>query len=224
MLDRFELQQIWNRSHYDKPASEEPEDGMVTFVEYLQKRLPRKASLLDAGCGRGRNMLYLSQLGFSVCGCDLSPVALEAAKRRAQQVGLPINVQVSDLTCLPYGDNSFAGAICVHVLPYHLKADIAKGIRELGRVVQPNGWLYVDLLDRDDAEYGCGPKLEKYTFLDPEGTPIHFSSRQEISELLSGFALERVRRHKLKSSFARIRAIWTIWAINCKEESHRIQT
>ena len=216
MLDRFELQQIWNRSHHKKPASEEPEDGIVPFVENLQKQLPPKAALLDVGCGRGRNTLYLSQLGFSVWGCDLSPVSLEVAQRRAQQMDLPINFQVSDLTCLPYRDNSFAGAICVHVLPYHLKADIAKGIRELWRVVHPNGWVYVDFLDCDDAEYGCGQTLEEHTFLDPEGTPIHFSSQQEISELLSGFASECMSRHELKSSSPHCRVIWRIWAIKSR--------
>ena len=219
MPDRFELQQIWNRSHHEKSASEEREDGMVPFVENLQKRLPPEASLLDVGCGRGRNTLYLSQLGFSAWGCDLSPVALEIAKRRAQQMDLPIYFQVSDLTCLPYRDNSFAGAICVHVLPYHLKADIAKGIREVWRVLQPHGWLYIDLLDLDDAEYGCGQKLEENTFLASDGTPIHFSSLQEITDLLNGFALECVSRHEMKSSLARMRATWKIWANKHKRKS-----
>ena len=224
MLNRLELQRIWNHSHCEKPISEQPESSIIAFAEYIQKRLPSRVSLLDVGCGRGRNALYLSRLGFSVYGCDLSPVALEIAMKRAQQVDLPINFQVADLTCLPYTDNSFAVAICVHVLPYHLKTNIAKGIRELWRVVQPNGWLFVDFLDCDDAEHGCGQKLEEHTFLDPIGTPIHFSSWQEINELLNGFVLERATRNELKSSTARNRVTWTIWAVKCTEENHKVQT
>ena len=213
MLDRSELQQIWNRTHHEKSTSEQPEDNIVVFAEHIQKRLPFRLPLLDAGCGRGRNTLFLSRLGYSMYGCDLSPVALDAARTRSQQENLPINFQVSDLSHLPYADNSFAVAICVHVLPYHYKADITKSVRELWRVVQPNGWLYVDFLDCDDAEYGCGQKLEEHTFLDPDGTPIHFSSQQEIDELLNSFALKCVTRRELKSSSARIRVTWTIWAV-----------
>jgi len=212
MPNRLELQRIWDRSHHEKPASEQPENNLIAFAEHLQKRLPPQTALLDAGCGRGRNTLYLSRLGFSVCGCDVSSVALETARKRTQQSGLPINFQVADLTCLPYADHSFAAAVCVHVLPYQLKADLARCIRELLRVMQPNGWLYMDLLDCDDAEYGHGQKLEEHTFLDPSGMPVHFSSRQEISQLLNGFALERMTRYELESS-ARPRVIWTIWAV-----------
>jgi ubiquinone/menaquinone biosynthesis C-methylase UbiE len=159
-----------------------------------------------------------------VHGCDLSPVALEIARKRTEQVGLPIYFLVSDLTYLPYADNSFAAAICVHVLPYHLKTDIAKGMRELWRVVQSGGWLLVDFLDCDDAEYGCGQKLEEDTFLDPDGTPVHFSSWQEISELLNGFTLEHAIRRESKSSLVRTRVAWTIWAVKCREEHHALQT
>ncbi len=131
MFDRLELQRVWNRSHQEKSASERPEEDVVAFAERLQQRLPPKAFVLDAGCGRGRNTLYLSRLGFTVYGCDLSPVALETAKAHTRQAGIPISFQVSDLTHLPYADNLFAAAICVHVLPYHFKADITEGVREL---------------------------------------------------------------------------------------------
>ncbi len=221
MFDHVELQRVWNRIHQEKPAHERPEEDIVAFVERLQQRLPPKSSLLDAGCGRGRHILYLSRLGFTVYGCDLSPVALETATARANQIGIPVSLQVSDLTHLPYANNLFAAALCVHVLPYHIKADIAESVYELWRVLQPGGWLYLDFLDCEDAEYGCGQKLEEHTFLDPDGVPVHFSSQQEVNELSNGFALERVTRLELKSSSAHIRVGWTIWAIK-NEEGYRI--
>ena len=213
MHDRLKLQQTWDRIHREEPVSAQPEKDLIAFAEYLQKRLPPQSALLDAGCGRGRNAMYLAQSGFSVCGCDISPLALDVARERTQREDLSIHFQVADLSCLPYADRSFRVVVCVHVLPYHLKADMIKGIRELWRVMQPNGWLYVDLLDPDDAEYGCGQELEEHTFLDPDGTPVHFGSRQEISELFEGFALERVARQQSRSSPARGRVSSTIWAV-----------
>ena len=215
MFDHHQLRQAWDSTHQTKPVSEGPEQGILDFVEHVQTQSSPGVALLDAGCGRGRNALPLSRLGFTVYACDLSPVALDIAKTRAQDTALPIRFQVSDLTCLPYAKHAFSAAICVHVLPYHFKADIAKGMREFWRVLQPNGWLYFDLLDPEDAEYGCGENLEENTFLDPGGTPLHFSSQAEIDELTQGFVLERVIRHEFKPSPVRRRVAWTVWAVKC---------
>jgi hypothetical protein len=85
-------------------------------------------------------------------------------------------------------------------------------------VIQPDGWLYVDFLDPDDAEYGCGRELEEDTFLDPDGVPIHFSSWQEIMELLNGFTVDRSTRSELNSASNRVRVMWTVWAVRSKKE------
>jgi len=215
MLDRFEIRHAWDVIHQTQPASEGPEKNVLAFIEHIEPRLSPRAVLLDAGCGRGRNALYLSHSGFTVYACDLSSVALAIAKAQSSEAGLTVSLQASDLTHLPYVSDLFAAAICVHVLPYHLKADLIKSVRELRRVLQPNGWLYLDLLAPEDAEYGCGRKLEKGTFLDPDGTPLHFSPRGEVDEILHGFALERVTRYEFTSSPTRVRVGWKIWALKC---------
>ena len=205
--------QIWNSIHQRKPSSQKPEDGVIAFLEHLDARLTPGLPLLDAGCGRGRNTFYLSQVGFRVYACDLSSVALQVAKVYAEDAGVPVYLQAADLTCLPYANDQFAAAICVHVLPYHRKADIIKCLWELRRVLQPDGWLYLDLLAPEDAEYGCGNKLEEDTFLDQDGTPVHFSSRGEVNELLHGFEMEQITRLELTTSPVRTRVSWAIWAV-----------
>ncbi len=149
--------------------------------------------------------------------CDLSLIALAIAKARTQPAGASINFQVADLAHLPYASNLFKVVVCVHVLPYHWKADLIKGIREVWRILQPNGWLYFDLLDSSDSEYGCGQRLEEHTFLDADNIPIHFSSRQEIDELTNGFVVERINRIERKSS-SHHRIGWAIWALKCGDE------
>ncbi len=217
MLDRFELRRKWDHTHQTNPTPERPEENVVAFAEYIQPRLASGASVLDVGCGRGRHSLYLSQSGFDVYACDLSPVALKIAKARVQQAGISIRFQAADLAHLPYANDLFMAVVCVHVLPYHRKADLMAGVHELGRVLQPDGWLYLDLLACEDAEYGRGQRLEEHTFLDPDGIPVHFSSRREIDELSHGFTLERVTRFELKPSSGHIRVGWTIWAMKCRD-------
>ena len=216
MLDRTERRRAWDRAHQEKPVSGQPAEAVVAFATHLRSTLPPGAPILDAGCGRGRNARYLSQAGFTTYGCDLSPVAVAVASASAKASCAPVAYQVADLTFLPYVDNVFAAGVCVHVLPYHFIANIVKGVQELWRVLRPGGWLYLDLLHGDDAEYGCGRELEANTFLDPDGVPIHFTSRQEADELLRGFAVQRMSRLELG---ARPRVAWLVWAR--KEEGKR---
>jgi SAM-dependent methyltransferase len=210
MFDRSTLQQAWNRTHQEKPISDRPQEDVVAFGERLRWQLPSGARVLDTGCGRGRNTLHLAQMGFAVYGCDLSPVAIQVARQRIQKANATVMLQVADLTRLPFPDSWFEAAICVHVLSYQLKADRVQSVRELWRILKPGGWLYLDLLDCDDAEYGCGPELEEHTFGDPDGTPIHFSTRQEINELLQGFDRDRVARLELGQ---RPRVGWVMWVV-----------
>ena len=40
-----------------------------------------KGRVLDVGCGAGRHAIYLQNKGFDVLGTDISPLAIEVAKR-----------------------------------------------------------------------------------------------------------------------------------------------
>ena len=138
-------------------------------------------------------------------------MALSVATALTPQPATAIRWQVADLAQLPYATDTFSVVVCVHVLPYHLKAGIARAMLELRRVLQPGGWLYIDLLDRADAEYGCGPQMEPNTFLDLSGVPMHFSASQEIDEWLQGLTLAHSERRNLISSLGQ-RVVWEVWA------------
>ena len=55
-------------------------------------------TLLDLGCGQGRNAVWLAARGFDVTGLDLSPVAVEQAKALAAEVGVDVEFDVADVT------------------------------------------------------------------------------------------------------------------------------
>ncbi len=201
------MREVWDRIHRTKVATSSLEEEVVAFA----RRLPPGAPVLDAGCGRGRHTLFLAQNGLAVHGCDLSSAAIAIARERLREAGTRADLVVADLRHLPYREATFVGALCVHVLPYHRWHDMLQVARELGRVLAPGGRLYVDLLDRADAEYGRGEMVEAHTFLDPDGIPTRYVSRQEVSVLLGSLAAERVVRLESGSSERR-RVGWAVWA------------
>ena len=62
-------------------------DLLYVYQTYLQ-HLP-KASILDVGCGSGRNLLYLAKMGHRVKGLDFSQSALDTIQNIAQNELLP---------------------------------------------------------------------------------------------------------------------------------------
>lgn len=61
------------------------------------KEIPPHSSILDIGCGSGREAIGFAKSGFKVTGIDISPSAIELAKKNAEKDGLPINFIAGDI-------------------------------------------------------------------------------------------------------------------------------
>ena len=66
----------------------------------LARWMPRGLSVLDLGCGSGRNAIFLTERGFEVSAVDISPLAVQKLQYRVRQSGLRINAWVQDLRTL----------------------------------------------------------------------------------------------------------------------------
>jgi tellurite methyltransferase len=64
---------------------------------------PRVPSLVDLGCGRGRDIIYLARQGFRVLGVDSSPLGLRRAERRAARYDIPLRTRRGDLRTIRLG-------------------------------------------------------------------------------------------------------------------------
>jgi len=97
--------------------------------------LPHHASILDAGCGSGRNMVEFASFG-RVTGVDVSEYSVEAARARGLE-----DVRVAGLNALPFEDASFDLVTTLDVIE-HIDDDVA-ALREMRRVARPDGRLLV---------------------------------------------------------------------------------
>jgi len=53
------------------------------FDQLLRGRITPGMRIFDAGCGQGRNLVYLLREGYEVCGVDADPRAIEAIRELA---------------------------------------------------------------------------------------------------------------------------------------------
>jgi len=94
----------WNR-FYGDPASNynrAPNEFLTTVVEGM-----KPGSALDYAMGDGRNAIYLSKLGWTVHGFDMSHVAVTMANQRAADLGLKINTVTSTDADYNFGKERF---------------------------------------------------------------------------------------------------------------------
>ncbi len=99
--------------------------------------------VLDAGCGDGTYGLAAAERGAAVTGVDLSTAMLDAARTRAGQLGVELELVEADVRSLPQADASFDLVLAVTVFCFMADTDAVQALRELGRVLRPGGRLVV---------------------------------------------------------------------------------
>jgi tellurite methyltransferase len=131
------------------------------FDQLAKGRFDRRRRILDAGCGDGRNLAYLLRHGYTCFGVDREVHAIDSARRRAAVVAPdlpPTNFQRADIDRLPWEDASMDAVICSAVLHFASDADhFERMLRELWRVLAPDGLLFTRLASNIGLERELGP-------------------------------------------------------------------
>jgi ubiquinone/menaquinone biosynthesis C-methylase UbiE len=129
-----------NRDFFDRAASyysrdywRHDENQVVTT--YFTKP---NAKLLVLGCGAGRTLRPLRDLGFQITAIDISEKMIELARQKFSAYNMKI--KQADARNLPFNNDSFAYAF----FPFHgldSVADRYQALNEAKRVLEPGGIL-----------------------------------------------------------------------------------
>lgn len=162
------------------------------FCSYLSKG----ASILDAGCGNGRDSMIFYGKGYQVTAIDYSDEQLEVAKKRD---GIEhIDLQKQNLLCLRFSEASFDGIWCCAVLPHFHFTEIVKILTSFHQILKKYGILCFSLKQGCGEEYVKEPEfpgIERYT---------SFYSHDDIEKLalLSGFKILKTSTYNERKKFA----------------------
>lgn len=118
------------------------------FDQLLKGRIKQGMKILDAGCGGGRNLVYLMREQFEVYGVDSSAGPVNEIKKLATSISeLPSeNFSLQLVEDLSFADNSFDVVLSSAVLHFardekHWNAMVS----EMWRVLKPGGMLFARL-------------------------------------------------------------------------------
>jgi len=152
-----------------------PDEPAALLVEN-PSLLPKSGKALDIAMGTGRNALYLASLGFQVTGVDLSAVAVEKCRQKAERLGLPIEALVADLEHHPLPSEEYDLIVNFYYLQRSLSPRIVAALK-------PGGVLVFESFTIDQLQFGWGPK-----------SPDHLLRPGELQELFAG--LETLLYHE----------------------------
>lgn len=126
------------RHEYDTMAQVEHDHwwyvGMRLIAATFISQIPTPHRIVDAGCGTGGNLSWLSRIGIAV-GFDMSSVALAYADRAGQTV-----FQAS-IDAIPITAASANLVTCFDVIYHREVRDDAAAIRECAIIIKPGGYL-----------------------------------------------------------------------------------
>ncbi|HSB45835.1 MAG TPA: class I SAM-dependent methyltransferase [Nitrospira sp.] len=117
----------WGRRRYRLPA----------LLRQWLSRLPKRARLLDLGCGGGQDAHYLWRQGYRVIGLDRTPALLSFARRRSRTLPLIL----ADMGRLPLRYRSVDGIWAAASLIHLPKAIVRVVLADLLDLTQPGGIL-----------------------------------------------------------------------------------
>jgi SAM-dependent methyltransferase len=112
------------------------------FVRLAEQGL-LAGQLLDAGCGTGEHTLLAASSGADALGVDVSPLAIERARRKAATRGIKARFEVAD--ALSLGDLGLDFDTIIDSGLFHVFDDgsRARYVTSLASVLRPGGRLYL---------------------------------------------------------------------------------
>ena len=119
------------------------------FDQMLRGRIADGATVLDAGCGSGRNLVFMLRAGMNVFGVDASADAIAAVRELAASLApsLPRDrFLVQPVDAMSFADGRMDVVVCSAVLHFARdESHFDACVRELWRVLAPGGMLFCRL-------------------------------------------------------------------------------
>lgn len=103
------------------------------MVRTLTGRKPGRA--LDVAMGQGRNALWLASQGWTVTGFDISPVAIEEARKEAVKRGLQIDATVTSYEEFDWGREKWDLIVFSYFFPQPVLPKVWESLRPGGLIL-----------------------------------------------------------------------------------------
>lgn len=150
-------------------------------IQFTAPRLTASASVLDLGCGAGRDTFYLAGRGHYVTAVDASKEVLEKLIERARTTGLgekikPIEARIEDYPVAPF---SYELVNCAHVLHFLLREKALGVLQKMKDGVKKDGYVAISTFSKNEDDYRINESLHNRGYF----------TREELLNLFADFEI-----------------------------------
>ena len=163
------------------------ETDIYLIDQIMKGRYKAGDVLLDAGCGKGRNLHWFLRNGFEIYAIDANPLVIEDLVQTYPT--LPSGrFRVGVVEHILFDDNFFDGIISSAVLHFAKdKAHFFEMLDEMYRVLKPGGTLFIRMASDIGIEDRVKP-LATDIFLLPDGSTRFLLTRHLLEQIFSSYA------------------------------------
>ena len=124
----------WDRRHAKKHDQASPSVFLQQLFQPGSSPI-HPGKVLDIATGKGRNAVFLAERGFVVDAVDISEVALQEARKQAEEKGLTISFRKADLDNIELPEAAYDMVLNFNFLLRSLIPKIKKSLKLGGHVV-----------------------------------------------------------------------------------------
>jgi SAM-dependent methyltransferase len=185
---------------------------IYVFDQILRGNIARGMRVLDAGCGSGRNLVYLLREGCEIFALDADAQGVEHVRRLSASLatGLPAeNFQAGSIEEMPF-PNEFADVvICNSVLHFARDEEQFRAmLNGLWKALRPGGMLFCRLGSRIGMDF---ERVREHIFVIGDGSEWFLVDEEMLLELTD--EMDAVLVDPLKTTIVQDYRCMTTWVL-----------
>jgi SAM-dependent methyltransferase len=185
---------------------------IYVFDQILRGNLAAGMTVLDAGCGYGRNLVHLLREGCNIYALDANVEGVEHVRQLAAELAPGLGTdhfQVGAIEKMPFADGFADAVICNSVL--HFARDeqqFLAMLEELWRVLRPGGLLFCRLGSRIGMEF---EELRPHIYRIGDGSEWFLVDEAELLQITR--QMDAVLVDPLKTTIVQDHRCMTTWVL-----------
>jgi tellurite methyltransferase len=182
------------------------------FDQLLRGNIAPGMRILDAGCGGGRNLLYLLREGYEIFATDANPAAIAQIRALASALApsLPAeNFHVEPIESMSFPD-AFADVVLLNAVLHFARDDehFDSMLHGAWRVLKPGGLLFCRLASTIGMQH---QRIAGRRFLSPDGEQRYLVDEALLLNLTASLGGQLV--DSLKTTVVQNQRCMTTWVV-----------
>lgn len=142
------IAQTYDADRFTSVSGRRIHDIELGLLRTALRSVPSGSNILEVGCGTGRLLLEVCDMGYELNGLDASPAMLSRFRENARHVFPEAGIILGESARVPCPDDSFDFVYCMRLLNQTGSPEYALStVAEMIRVARPDDYILVEFMN-----------------------------------------------------------------------------